>query len=117
MSDPIPLTQAQAADIRDRIAPLGDFLTRVAKRLRAIGYDESSPLLDDVVIASQRIRHLWRRLEEMTDPVKGEEFRIQAATPRRRIQPWTMDERTAGDMTVVTRGSAMPKTTQTELIQ
>src|SRR5688572_1016272 len=81
---PRPLTQAQAKIVRERIAPLVDYLQRLNARLRALGYDDSTPLLHDVVHASTRVKFLHMTLEAMTDPKTGERARLEAATPRKR---------------------------------
>lgn len=65
------LTESQAADVRDRIAPMATYLQRINERLRALGYDDSMPLLHDVVHASTRVKFLHMTLEAMTDPKRA----------------------------------------------
>jgi hypothetical protein len=79
-----PLTRPQAEAVRDRIGPLADYLQRLNARLRALGYDDSTPLLHDVVHASTRVTFLHLTLQAMTDPKTGEQARAEAATPRKR---------------------------------
>lgn len=86
MPTPQPLTADQAAAVRDHLAPMADYLSRLNKRRREVGYSSESPLLKDVVAADIRVEFLMIRLREMAEPGKAE-FRLDAAKDRKVIEP------------------------------
>jgi hypothetical protein len=56
--------------------------------IRDVGYDETSPLLENAVAAAIRVDSLKITFEGVFHPRFGEENRINAAKPRTRIKKW-----------------------------
>jgi len=91
MSDPKPITADQAEAVAKHLEPIEGYLSKLVERIRSIGYDPTSPLLENAVAAAIRVASLKITLEGMAHPQHGAENRENAAKPRTRIKKWGTD--------------------------
>lgn len=86
MDDVKIITADQAKVVAKQLVPIENYLSELVIRIRGLGYDDKSPLLDCAVMAATRAGFLRITFEEMFDPEQGEQNRINAATPKQRIK-------------------------------
>jgi adenine deaminase len=87
MDDVTTITAEQAKIVAEQLKPISEYLSKLLKRIRDLGYDDSTPLLQEAFAASTRVAFLRITFEGMHDPERGNENRVAAAKPKNRVKP------------------------------